>query len=115
MQGDVPLAVYSFEFFAIQEGRLKALIRPVGDDPADAHKEGTILNFAGNRFRTSWPQVLNIVALSNEEARAAGFRSGEGLSELGKCKRWLKQIGSSGHLWLYPLEALERESNDPKA
>jgi hypothetical protein len=114
MQGDIPLAIYSFEYFAIKEGRLKALIRPITNNP-DEYKEGTILNFAGNRFRTSWPQVLDIVALSNEEARAAGFKSGEGLSELGKCKRWLKQIGSDGYLWLYPLEALERESNEPKA
>jgi len=118
MQGDVPLAVYSFEYFAIKEGRLKVLIRPAID--GTEFDEGCILNFAGNRFRvtTQWP--VHAKEMSEVEAVSAGFKpfvpvpgDGEPMTCLDKLKRWLTQIGSDEFLWLYELEPLERESNEP--
>ena len=112
MQGDIPLAVYSFEYFAIKEGRLKGLMRPLMGKVGS--EKGRIFNFAGHRFRVTRESWASAKGLTDELISEAGFREGEGLTVRQKMYRWLESIGGDKHLWYCSLEPLERESNEPK-
>ena len=113
MDGDIPFAIYSFEHAAIFEDRLSMFAR--ADLSGTLLAPGNILNFGGRRFRILDFERVAAPDVTPAQISAIGFKKDTPEEEQEAFRRWLHDIGDHAHVFLYNVEALERESNEPLA